>query len=229
MLDELKKALKDEMRVQITIWDPNQESVEHVFNSYIMEHAGLMIRIAPPHENGKTIIPLMQQGFVVGVVLETYPAPFIFYPVIRDQVTNPSDGYWLVIPENTDIEVFQRRRHFRIPMMVPFEVEYLQGLRGDTVTAQARTCDVSGGGMRFTSSHSFAKGQEITVYLQFDEEQPMMRLKALVVFTGENRIRKFKDDVYVAACQFVGLEAAEEMLLVRECFRRELRQKQKHL
>ena len=228
MLDELKKALKDEIRVQVTVWDPDRESVEHVFNSYIIEHEGLSLRIAPPHENSNTIIPLMKQGYVIGVVMETYPAPFIFYPVIRDEVTNPAEGYWLVIPENTDIEVFQRRRHVRIPMVVPFEVEFLQGLRGETMTVPARTCDVSGGGIRFTSSFHFTKGQNITIHLQFDDEQPLMHLKGTVVFTAENRIRKFKDDLYTAACQFMGLEAAEEMLLVRECFRRELRQKQKH-
>lgn len=224
MFDELKKALKPELRLQITVWDPDDESVEHVFNSVILEHAGAMLRIAPPPTTeGKAINPFMRKGLVVGVVMETYPAPFIFYPIINDTPQNVADGYWLTIPENTEVEVFQRRRHVRIPMTVTFELEFPIGQ--STLSIQAQTCDVSGGGMLFTSSRTFPKQQELWVHLQFDPEQPKMRLRAIVVFSRENRTQKGKNDKYATACQFIGLDAAQEMLLVRECFRCELTRK----
>jgi len=225
MLEDLKKAIKAELRVQVTVWDPTDETVEHTFNSVIVEHAGSMLRVASPAQDARIILPLMKKGFVVGVVMETYPAPYIFYPIIHDDPKNPADGVWLMIPSNTEVEVFQRRRHVRIPMDVPFELEFPSGL--STTTLTARTLDVSGGGMMFTSPRSFPKEEEILVILQFGPEQPRMLLKGKVVLCRENQTRKTDSDQYATALQFLGLEAAQEMLLVRECFRCELRRKQK--
>jgi len=227
MLEDLKKSLKNDLHLQVTVWDPDDDAVEHTFTSYIMEHAGNMFRFAPPMANAKVITPLIRKDFLVGVVVETYPSPFIFYPIVSDEPANPSQGYWVTIPPNAEVEVFQRRKHVRIPMVVPFELEIPYGQGEKTITLPARTCDVSGGGMRFTCVRSFPKEQEMTIYLQFHEEQPKMRLKAKVVFSAENRVRKFSDDLFATACEFIELDDAEEMILVRECFHCELKQKGK--
>jgi c-di-GMP-binding flagellar brake protein YcgR len=226
MLDDLKKALKAELRLQVTVWDPDDESAEHAFSSFVMEAAGSMMRIAPPAENADKIIPLMKKGFVVGVVMETYPSPYIFYPIIHIDPVKPAEGIWLMIPNNTEIEVFQRRRHVRIPMEVPIDLEFANGAM--TVSMPARTIDVSGGGLMFNSQRCFPKDEELTIYLQFDLEQPRMVLPSKVVLSRENRTPKREDDRFSTAVQFVGLDAAKEMLLVRECFRCELRRKQQH-
>jgi c-di-GMP-binding flagellar brake protein YcgR len=226
MLDDLKKAIKAELRLQVTVWDPEDDTAEHTFSSFIIEGAGSMMRIAPPVEDADTIIPLMKKGFVVGVVMETYPTPYIFYPIIHNDPSNPADGIWLMIPSNTEIEVFHRRRHVRIPMEVPIDLEFANGAM--TVSMPGRTIDVSGGGLMFNSQRCFPKDETLIIYLQFDLEQPRMMLPAKVVLSRENRMPKRVEDQFSTAVQFVELDAAKEMLLVRECFRCELRRKQKH-
>ena len=226
MLDDLQKAIKPDLHIQVTVWDPNNESVEHTFDSYIAEASGLLFRIVLPHPSkASAILPLLDKGLVVGIVLETYPKPFIFYPIIADVPKNSSSGIWLKILQNAEVEVFQRRKHVRIPMVVPFEVSY-RGLDiNSEIRMSARTCDVSGGGLKFTSTRNFSKDQKLNIYIQFDDEQPSIELKATVVFSKENLIRRHQDDLYATACQFYDIDNAKEMMVVRECFRRELQRK----
>jgi hypothetical protein len=227
MLSDLQKAIKADLRVQVTVWDPNNESAEYTFSSYVMEGTGLRFKIAPPDEEPTTILPLMTEGIAVGVVLDAYPAPFIFYPIIQDVPLHPAQGYWLSIPYNAEVEIFQRRRHVRIPMIVPVELEFPSIGAGANMKIPARTSDLSGGGMRFTSSRNLSGGEVLIVHLQFDAEQPMMDLTASVIFSTGNRVRKHPDDLYSTACQFLKLNDAQEMMIVRECFRCELKLKQK--
>jgi c-di-GMP-binding flagellar brake protein YcgR len=220
MFEELQKALKPDLRTQITVWDPGDDTVEYTFSSYVMEIDGAFFMVAPPNKQMGQILPLMQKDMVVGVVLETYPNPYILYPVIYAQPSSPDSGYWLQIPKDPQIEIVQRRRHVRIPMVLPMEIEYELGPKW--IPLEARTEDVSGGGMRFTSPRSFFKGQKLLIHIRFNNELPIMHLKAHVVFSAENRIRKRPDDIYATACQFEELDDQQEMLIVRECFRREL-------
>lgn len=223
MLADLQKALTVDQRVQITVWDSQDDSVEHTFSSYVMEAGGNVLRVASPSSPTHPAIPLLQRNVVVGVLVEVSPNPYIFYPVIHSE-PSPQGGFWLKIPDNPAIEIIQRRRHVRIPMLIPFELEYLDG--GQWVKLSARTEDMSGGGARFTASRLFLKGQDLLLVLPLDATQPPLRLKAKVIFSAENRVKKQSDDLYVTACEFQELDAAGEMMLVRECFRRELGLKQ---
>lgn len=220
MLSELQKALVKDQKVQITVWDPQNEAAEYTFGSYVVESVGLLFRVALPASQVTNIFPLLRCGATVGVVLETYPNPYIFYPAIHQEPPSLQSPFWLKIPENAEIEVIQRRRHVRIPMVIPFDLQY--EIAGRPITVNARTEDVSGGGMRFTSIRLFPKDQEITVNLKLSPAEPPLRLKAKVVFSAQNRIKMQPDDLYTTACQFLELDDAEEMVLVRECFRREL-------
>ena len=220
MLSQLQAALAINCKVQVTVWDPADETVEYTFPSYVMATDELAFMVAPPAIQQTKILPLMTPNIVVGIVLETYPNPFIFYPVIRSVPTETQGGYWLRIPPDSQIELIQRRKHVRIPMVLPIEVDYT--LADKTIRMQARTEDVSGGGMRFTSITQFRSGQEVTLHIQFAPSQPIMHLKARVIFSAQNRIKRQPDDLYATACQFMDVDDKQEMLIVRECFRREL-------
>ncbi len=223
MLFELQKALVLNQKVQVTVWDPDNDSVEYSFQSFVLEAVGNLFRLALPATELSTILPLLQPGIVVGAVLEAHPTPYIFYPVIHAASATDRRGFWLKIPENPQVEALQRRRHVRIPMDIPVHLEYSVSDRWMSLCA--RTEDVSGGGLRFTSTRLFSEGQELLISLGFNPSDPPLRLKARVVFSMESRLSKQSDGMYSTACQFVGLTDAEEMVLVRECFKRELGRK----
>ncbi|MCE3236921.1 MAG: hypothetical protein K0Q50_3113 [Vampirovibrio sp.] len=220
MLSQLQAALAIKCKVQVTVWNPADESVEYTFPSYIMATDELAFMVAPPTIQQNQIVPLLTQNMVVGVVLETYPNPFIFYPVIHSLPTDIQGGYWLKIPPDSQVELIQQRKHVRIPMVLPIEVDYTLGDKN--IRMQARTEDVSGGGLRFTSITQFRSGQELLLHVQFAPSQPIMHLKTRVVFSAQNRVKRQPDDLYATACQFTDMDNKQEMLIVRECFRREL-------
>lgn len=223
MLQELRQALSVQQKIQITVWDPERENVEYTFESFIKDIGGLMVLIAAPATQPDKIAPLLQKDRIVGAVLETYPLPLIFYPVILGPAEQtPEKGYWLKIPEDGTVEILQRRRHVRVPIVLPLEVNYRLGSPEKALSLSARTEDLSGGGLRFTAMRSFLKGQMLSLHLKLSPNLPAIDLKAEVVTSISNRIRKQPDDLYATACRFVDLEDAQEMLLVRECFRREL-------
>lgn len=221
MLNELKQSLALDEKLEITIWDPANESVEHIFPSCIKEVNDLMIRAALPGTGLlPRILPLLQPNTVTGVILDVYPSPFLFYPIIQSPADLKTGSFWLRIPETTQIETIQRRRHVRIPMSVPFMVDFV--LAGKTMSIPAHTEDVSGGGLKFASQRLFLKDQELVTHLQLSPETPTLHLRSTVVFSAENRVRRHPNDLYSTACQFHDLEEAQETIIMKECFRREL-------
>jgi hypothetical protein len=80
--------------------------------------------------------------------------------------------------------------------------------------------------MRFTSVTLFPVGKEIEIQIQFNPNLPILNLKAKVVMSNQNRLRRQADDLYTTACQFLDMDDAREMIIVRECFRRELGRKE---
>lgn len=226
MLTELHKALVQDQKIQVTVWDPDNEGVEYSFPSFVMAKVGSLFMIAPPSTQQQKITPLLQPGITVGGVLETYPNPFIFYPLVHALPEKDQKGYWLKIPEDAQVEVIQRRKHVRIPMIIPFEVEYNLLGRGSPLKIAARTEDVSGGGLRFTSLTLFPVNKEILLHIQFNPTLPIIHLKGKVVMSNQNRLRRQADDLYTTACQFLEMDDTREMMIVRECFRRELGRKE---
>jgi c-di-GMP-binding flagellar brake protein YcgR len=225
MSDEWQKALVINQKVQVTVWDVQDDTVEYSFNSHITEVGGNMLALAPPTKQAALIYPLLQQGVVLGVMIETDPSPYIFYPLIASEPASENSDFWLKIPENTQVEFVQWRRHVRIPMVIPFELEYL--LSGCPIPMSAHTEDLSGGGMRFTCARMFPLGQELNIKLPLTLVGQVLQLKAKVVFSAQKSPHKMaSEDLYIVACQFQDLKDVQEMALVRECFRRELDPKQ---
>lgn len=225
LLQELQRALLVHQKLQVTVWDPEDPEFEYTFHSVVLDVEGLTFKVAPPTNTVERVKALLASGMVVGMLMDAYPNPFIFYPVIHLYQPYPIPGYWLKIPPDCNIEVVQRRRHVRIPMTIPFVAEYwANDPEGDGrwVRINATTEDVSGGGMRMTSARKFEKGEEFFIHIKLNKDLPQMSLKARVVFSVENRARARQDDYYATACQFIELDKHTETAIVRECFRREL-------
>lgn len=224
LLKELQRALLVHQRLQVTVWDPEDSEFEYTFDSVVLDVEGLTFKIAPPSGAIERVHSLLSSGVIVGMLMDAYPNPFIFYPVVHLYQPRPIPGYWLKIPEDCSIEVVQRRKHVRIPMTVPLVVEF-QGLIDDEMQwcrVNATTEDVSGGGMRITSPRKFVPNEEIRIRVKFNRDLPELNLEARVVFSVENRVRVKDDDFFATACQFINLDKHTETIIVRECFRREL-------
>ncbi len=218
---DLLKAMSINQRMEVTVWDNGHENVEYTFHSYIVDLESPFFLAAPPSRQISQISALLKPGVILGVVLDCNPAPIIFYPTVHRYHAETPSGYWLKISEDTQMEVVQRRRHVRIAMVVPARIQF-QGDNADQEEVLAFTEDLSGGGMRVTSPRLFQKGEDIQVEIQFAANQPKLQLKARIVFSMENQLRRRKDDLYVTSCQFYDLENQQETILVRECFRREI-------
>ncbi|WP_373531895.1 flagellar brake protein [Vampirovibrio sp.] len=224
MSNEWQDALVTGQKVQVTIWDAEDDSIEYTFSSQIDQMGKTMLSLAAPSSGVASIYPLLQPGVVVGVMLEINPTPCIFYPVIASKPTAEGGIFWLKIPENPQIEFVQRRKHVRIPMVIPFVLEYMQADK--PISMSARTDDLSGGGMRFTGMRLFPPAQQLRIKLPLAGGPQVLQLKARVVYSVQNSRKKHPEDLYIVACQFQDLEDAQEMALVRECFRHELKLKE---
>jgi c-di-GMP-binding flagellar brake protein YcgR len=181
--------------------------------------------VAQPQSQQAQIVPLMQKGVTVGVLVEVYPKPFMAYPIVHALPEDEKKGFWLKLSTDSKVEVFQDRRHVRIPMSIPFECQYRLFPQGKPIKIPAKTEDVSGGGLKFTSGVLLAVGQEIEMIIQFNPELPVMQLQGKVVMARPNMQRKRLDDLYTVACEFINMDDARETIIMKECFRRELKRK----
>lgn len=222
MLTDLQKALVANQKIQLTVWDAQDDTLEFHYHSCIQDADFPFFKVAPPiGPEAEQIAIRMQEGVIVGAIVEAHPAPFIFYPIVHSRQGNPASAFWLKVSENPNIEVMQRRRHVRIPMVIPVEVEFEAGTRW--LSLPAFTEDLSGGGMRFTSPRRFSSGECLQLRFHVNDGQELLKLKGKVVLSVENRIRRRHDDLYATACSFYDIEDRQEMLIVRECFQRELK------
>lgn len=225
MLDKLQKALALQQELQVFVWDPNNDKVEISFPSHIMEISDLSFEIAGPIALKHKVAPLLTVGTVICVLLEINPTPLMFYPVISALPNTADSGYWLKIPNDVQVEETQRRKHVRVPMIIPFQLEYLMP-NGKWLSIDARTRNLSGGGMSFTCIRLFPKGQLLKVRIELSSSKIPLFLSANVITSQQNTMRRQPDDLYTTSCQFKDLDQAHETLLMRECFYRELGIKQ---
>ena len=226
LLDQLKNAMAVHRKLRVTVWDPEDPTFEYAFDSYILDHEGLNFKMAAPPPSAQRVFRLLTEGMVVGMVMESAPNPFIFYPKVRVYEGRNLPGFWMKIPSDTEIQTVQRRRYVRVPMTVPIKVEHRVVDEEENYTfwdaVQATTEDVSAGGLRFTSERRFEQGEDIRIRIQFSSETPSLLLEGKVVFSIENKIKRKRNEHWVTACYFVDVDANSESVIVRECFKREL-------
>src|SRR5438034_10749395 len=99
MLHELQVQLQPDLRVEVTVWDPSQEAVQHTFESDVEAVSDLKFRIAGPGVGSAArVMPLMITKATVGVILHAIPSPYLFYPVVYShEVTGRDSSFWLRI------------------------------------------------------------------------------------------------------------------------------------
>jgi len=217
MNTELINVLNKHQRLQVSVWDPKDDAFEFHYNSFLIEARPPRLKVALPIEPAGHILPLLQPGLMIGIFLESYPTPYIFYPLIHDK---PDDeGFWLNIPDDVKAEGFHIREHVRVRMFLPVEITY--NLSPPQVL-QGTTEDMSGGGLRFTTSRQFVLNEEISLRFRFHDDTPLLTVQAKVVHSSENRVRRSPRDLYATSCKFINLKEQEESLIMRECFRQEL-------
>ncbi len=223
-ISDIKKHLLAGTNVELTVWDPERDDIEHTFHSFVEEVTELKFKIAgPPLAKADEIMPLMLNKSTVGIMLQSEPNPYIFYPVVHSHEVKKTSSYWLRIPENTVIQEYKTRSHVRVAARIPLEIAFQLGNK--TLFVQGVTENISGGGLRFTAPRVFLKNQNIRMNIKLNDVTPMIRVNAKVIASGENRQRMTTQDVYFAACQFVDLERQHETEIMRECFRREVQKK----
>lgn len=214
MLDELCNALRINQKVQITVWDPQDNAIEHQFPSYIMDVETRRFLIAPPARDTEGILSLMQPGYLAGVVLELPNNPYILYPSVYRHQIRP-EGIWFQLSSDTVIETVYRRRHVRIPMRLPLRIQHLDD------SSTAITEDISGGGIRFSTDKAYPLGVTLSLQLRFSPQGPLLELEARVLQV-ERSTKLAPDELYSVACEFHNLSNAHESIIMRECFRKEL-------
>jgi PilZ domain len=220
LLNRLQSYLKPSQTLQLTIWDPDNETVEYVFHGAIKESTGFLVRVSfdegvfPPEA-----VSLVKPGDILGALLEVNPTPLFFYPNLHS-LNQPGRRVeiWLRLTPETNIELMQNRAHVRVTMRMPFSV----GTLAEGPVHPAYTVDLSGGGVRFTSQALYVPDQVLAMRMPFSANLTMT-VKAKVISSENNPLVKVRpEEVYTVRTCFVDLEPGQEPLIVKECFRQEL-------
>ena len=226
------KSLTPKQSVEITVWDANDDDFEYIFKSTIVSVADNLFLIEEPLNVGKGVLALLEKGVVVGVVVYADKKPVIIYPTVYSQQEKTPRGYWFKIPDDAMSETIQRRSHVRVEMKLPIVIEYEDSV-GITQEMEGQTLDISGGGLKLTSSRGFVSTQEVSIYLNFypeleEDEEPdeTLILPAKIVFSTENPKAKGAKDFYITAVQFTDLPDKYVTKIMGECFKKELERKQ---
>lgn len=221
--ESLQQELNPNREIEVTLWNRTAEDFEYTFRTRILSVAESLFLIPAPREHEA----LMEPGILVGAVLNTRSRSYIFYPkVIRYQYQKPS-GYWLQLTDDVGIQTQQRRQHVRAEIVMPIRVE-LEASPDHYIEVRAETCDISGGGVKFTTSRPFKSGDCLLVCIDFPnrnelEDEPVrLKLDTEVVFCRENPKPASQAEMYVTAGKFVDIADKDEMVIVGECFRWEL-------
>jgi hypothetical protein len=227
LLKTLQAHLRTSPTLQVTVWNPLDETVEYTFPASIAETAGTLVRLSPePGFFSADVPPLLQRDAIVGIFLEACPTPFLFYPKVQIPPAEKTGCFWIRLNEDMSIEPLRIRRHVRIPLVTPFEVALRQAGgtgEGEPQYLPAQTVDISGGGLKFTSPAPFQSEQALSLRLKLDTKEPPLLLKAVVILCEEKHLPQQPSEWrYVVACRFVDPTPVQERLIMKECFRREL-------
>lgn len=121
-------------------------------------------------------------------------------------------------------QFLKRRQHVRVSIRFPVEILSASGSK-----LVGQSVNLSGGGMRFTSSGTFEKGTPLALMFKIEQSAQPLKVKAVVLgdapATGYTTSGNTMRATFV---QFVDLSPRDEQLIVSHCFRHEVMQR-KHL
>lgn len=139
------------------------------------------------------VLSPMCKGAVIRVPEDTRVGVMVFsgdkvYKGKGVAASNFKDGcfHYTDIKMETELERFERRNYYRLPLM-----KFIKIMRQDSEeVVEGRTLDISGGGIKFSSSEEFYKGEKILI--EFEMENECIELEGEVVTINEGVIEDCK-------------------------------------
>lgn len=219
---KIEDFLEVNQKLEITVWRQDDGDDEgQTYQTYIKDIQDDMILVHPPSAGEAGLYELMTRGTKVGAVMvQQGEGQIVFYPIIESQQTQGLIGFWMVVGDDLQHEVMQRRRHVRIP--IGLTIRLALTVEGETAQLEARTLDISGGGVRFYCRHEFQKGQVLVATIPFESGE-VVTVNARVVLCNESNKYSIDGGYFTTAASFDEITEQQESTLVSECFKHELK------
>lgn len=146
-----------------------------------------------------------------------------FTTTALEEIAEPGPAVRLAYP--TQIERVQQRRHYRLPVLIPFSFRVINDLKAHRalITCQGHTVDISGGGMQFVSQEELKFGD----HLEFDMPEGLALASGLVGVVLRT-VDNF-DGTYQASIQFEGIDRQQEEAIIRFIFQEQVRRRRLQL
>jgi hypothetical protein len=235
---EIEDFLQSGQKIEVTVWDSEEDDSDgYSFPSLIRDYREGRLFIENPRGDDAPLFDKLKPGYLVGVVAATEASLLMFYPRVSSTSNRGSYGTILSLDSDTQYEIIQRRKLIRVPFTVPVQVDILRN--GEVLhRVEAKTVNISGGGLRIASPFHFDVGQLLLVFLKLGDlrgaapgtgadpdgysDRAILKLSARVVFSQQNNNPLGSADKFFAGVCFDNLSEAQQTILMRECFRREL-------
>ena len=146
-----------------------------------------------------------------------------FNTVVIGMIFEPGPAVRLAIPEQ--VERVQQRRHYRLPINIPFSFRVINDLRSHRsfITHGGRTVDLSGGGMQFVCQEKLEFGDR----LEIDITQNLILPYGMI--GNVLRLVENADGFFQASLQFLNLERQQEEVIIRFIFQEQVRRRRLEL
>lgn len=146
-----------------------------------------------------------------------------FNSTVIEEIAEPGPAVRLAYP--TQIERVQQRKHYRLPVLIPFSFRVINDLKSHRalITCQGHTVDISGGGMQFVSQEELKFGD----HLEIDMPEGLALASGLVG-TVLRTVDNF-DGTYQASIQFEGIDRQQEEAIIRFIFQEQVRRRRLQL
>lgn len=142
-----------------------------------------------------------------------------FQTTVLAEIAQPGPAVRIAYP--TQVERVQQRRHYRLPVLLPFSFRVLNDLKSHRsfITHQGTTVDISGGGMQFVSQEDLRFGDKLEIDLP-----AVLGLTAGIIATVLRTTDNF-DGTYQASVQFENLDRQQEEAIIRFIFQEQVRRR----
>ncbi|HBK86089.1 MAG TPA: hypothetical protein DDZ53_08695 [Firmicutes bacterium] len=148
---------------------------------------------------------------------------FRFVTIVLDEFKDPAPFVRLAYPSK--IERIQQRRHYRLPISIPFSYRVINDVRShrSLITCQGHTVDISGGGLQFIGYEMLMYGDRLEIDMQYGQSLPM-GLVGTVLRTMDNL-----DGTHQVSVQFESLDWQQEEAIIRFVFQEQVRRRRLQL
>jgi c-di-GMP-binding flagellar brake protein YcgR len=200
----MEPELKIGQRIQVRLAYTEDEW----YSSRVEDLEEEIIVIGAPLKGG-AIVPIHPGELVEGFYSQ-HDGFFVFQAEVADRRLEPVPVLLLRRPDS--VRKVQRRRHFRLPVVLPVYYE----VTGAESTLKGSTLDLSGGGLSISMAEPLASGQELQLKLELPDGFAI-NAKGRVVSCTEVEAA-VKPRRYSAGIQFLGLSPQMEERIIGYIF-----------